>query len=144
MPPKNAIGFEIKTLSNLIKRRIDLNISQQNPVELTGMQGWIIGYLFDHQDQDVFQRDIEARFNIRRSTATGVLQRMEKKGLIRREFYQNDARLKKLVLTPEAIDIHENVIREIDRIESRLSAGLTASELETFFTLIAKIRKSIE
>lgn len=144
MPPKNAIGFEIKTLSNLIKRRIDLNIAQQNPVELTSMQGWIIGYLFDHQDQDIFQRDIEARFNIRRSTATGVLQRMEKKGLVRRELYPQDTRLKKLVLTSEAIDIHENVIREIDRVENRLSAGLTRSEVDTFFSLIAKIRKNIE
>lgn len=37
---------------------------------LTGPQGLVLGYLYDHQDKDIF-KDIEATFNIRRSTAAG-------------------------------------------------------------------------
>ena len=33
----------------------------------------------------MFQRDVEAEFNIRRSTATGILQLMEKNGFLLRE-----------------------------------------------------------
>src|SRR5690606_41099126 len=52
---------------------------------LTSMQGWIIGYLSKHKEQPVFQRDLEKQFNIRRATASGLLQLMERNGLLRRE-----------------------------------------------------------
>lgn len=40
--------------------------------ELTIMKpGWIIGYLYDHQDQDTYQRDIEAEFSIARIHSDG-------------------------------------------------------------------------
>ena len=64
------------------------------------MQGWIIGYLYQNRDKEVFQRDIQEQFSIRRSTVTGILQLMEKNGLITRSSVERDARLKKLELTP--------------------------------------------
>lgn len=72
------IGGELKQVSNLLKRRLDAHMAQAGLEPLTGMQGWIIGYLADRPDQDVFQRDIEQEFEIRRSTATGILQLMER------------------------------------------------------------------
>ncbi len=86
MDHPKTIGYEIKNLSNLVKRRIIEETSKSNLDGLTGMQGWIIGYVYRHSDHnDVFQRDLEKEFNIRRSTATGILQLMEKNGLINRE-----------------------------------------------------------
>ncbi len=46
----------------LIKRCMDDGM----PPETTGMQGWIIGFLHRNEDRDMFQRDVEAEFNIRR------------------------------------------------------------------------------
>ena len=139
---KNAIGHEIKTLSNLIRRRLD-----NSPVfsEVTGMQGWIIGHVYHNRyKRDIFQRDIEAEFLIRRSTATGILQLMEKNGLIIRGPVEYDARLKKIVLTPKAIAIHEAVIRELDRLEEQLEQGLTQEEVNAFFVIIKKMKRNIE
>ena len=65
---------------------------------LTGPQGLVLGYLYDHQDKDIFQKDIEATFNIRRSTATGLLQCLEGNGFVKRVSVDYDARLKKLSL----------------------------------------------
>ena len=96
MKGERHVGGEIRVLSNLIKRCMDDGM----PPETTGMQGWIIGFLHRNEDRDMFQRDVEAEFNIRRSTATGILQLMEKNGFLLREPVAYDARLKKLVLTP--------------------------------------------
>ena len=96
MKGERHVGGEIRMLSNLIKRCMDDGM----PPETTGMQGWIIGFLHRNEDRDMFQRDVEAEFNIRRSTATGILQLMEKNGFLLREPVAYDARLKKLVLTP--------------------------------------------
>ncbi|MCX7714986.1 MAG: MarR family transcriptional regulator [Clostridia bacterium] len=138
------IGFEIKTLSHLIKRRIDKFAGGTNHSGLTGGHGWIIGYLYDKsKTRDVFQRDLEAEFSIRRSTATGILKLMEKNGLIVKEPVEKDARLKKLVLTPKAVALHEKVISEFNKMEEQLSRGLTEEEKEMFFKVIDKIKNNI-
>ncbi len=38
-----------------------------------------------NEGKEIFQKDIEAEFNIRRSTATGILKLMEKNGFINRQ-----------------------------------------------------------
>ncbi|KPU42734.1 transcriptional regulator SlyA [Oxobacter pfennigii] len=145
MGPKNFIGFEIRTLSNLIKRRGESSKVIGEADKITGMHGWVIGYLYDNlRKGDVFQRDLEAEFSIRRPTATGILQLMEKNGLIERVPVDYDARLKKLVLTPKAIAIHEKVDMEINLIEEEMTKGLTKEEINSFLSILRKIKKNME
>ena len=70
---ENLVGFEIKTVHNLLKRDFDKSPIHDKFKGLTGVQKWVIGYLSEHEGQDVFQRDLEEEFSIRRSTATGIL-----------------------------------------------------------------------
>ena len=142
-PRKDVMGYEIKTINNLIRRRID-NVTVFSE-EITGMHGWIIGFIYHNQkNRDIFQRDIESEFLIRRSTATGMLQLMEKNDLIIREPVAYDARLKKIVLTPKAVAYHKAIVNELDQMEEQLRKGLTQEEIEEFFRLIRKIKKNIE
>ena len=144
MDRREYIGFQIKSLSNIIKRRIDKQIADSCGEGSSVTHGWVIRYIYDNRDRgDVFQRDLEARFNIRRSTATGILKLMEKNGLIVREPVEYDARLKKLVLTSKAVELHESIAREIDAIEDSMRQGLTKEELEAFFSTIEKIKDNI-
>lgn len=142
---RRKIGAEIKALSNLIKREVDKSALHNDVVGLTGMQSWIIGYLKMHQDtKDVFQKDLESEFNIRRSTATGILKLMEKNGLITREPVSYDARLKKIVMTPKAKEICLKIKHEIMHIEDKLADGLTQEQIDTFFAIVDKLKKNIE
>ena len=82
MERKREIGLEIKTLSNLIERKMHQVAhgpeGEGDEPACTKMQGMIIEYLYSNRAKgDLFQRDVEARFSIRRSTATGLLQLME-------------------------------------------------------------------
>ncbi len=145
MDDKYAIGHEIKIISNLIKRRIGNSRVISDIDKMTGTHGWIIGYLYHNSDKgDIFQRDLEEEFSIRRSTATGILQLMEKNDLIIREQVDYDARLKKLVLTPKAIAIHESLINEFDKIEAELTSGLTDEEKVSILSTINKMKKNLE
>lgn len=112
---------------------------------LTGMQGWIIAYLYKHgRDKEIFQRDVEREFNIRRSTATGVLQLLEREGFITREAVAQDARLKSLKLTDKAVRAQETIIKNIRELEEQLAIGLTEEEINTLFDLLNRIKKNIE
>ena len=144
MPPRETIGFDIRTLSILNKRYIDGSATKQYVDNLTGTHGWVIGYLYDNRDHDVYQRDLETQFSIRRSTATGILQLMEKNELILREPVESDARLKKLVLTEKALDIHKMVEEDRKRTEEQLTKDIDAQELAIFRKALKQMIRNME
>jgi DNA-binding MarR family transcriptional regulator len=141
---REDIGFQIRTLSHLVKRMVDQTAFSGEELHPTGVQGWIIGYLYNHRHQEVFQRDIQEQFSIRRSTVTGILQLMEKNGLITRSSVEQDARLKKLELTQKGIELHERVERSIRQVEEKIANYLTPEEKAEFIRLCEKIRENLQ
>ena len=138
--PKH-ISYVIRHLYHIMDRNFGSGCCHSDGT--TAYHGRIIGYLYGHRDTDVFQRDIENHFGIRRSTVTKVLQAMENNGLITRTAVLSDARLKKLSLTQKALDMHGHFREEIDNFETMLSEGLTAEELESFFNITEKIYNNL-
>lgn len=143
MKREKTIGFQIRTLNNLIKRDFE---KSKNEIlgNSTGVHGWAIGYFYENSHRDIFQKDFETQFSIRRSTATKMLQLMEKNGLINRVSVENDARLKKIVLTEKAIEIHKRITADIIEREKRLATGISKEELDTFFKVANRIRTNLE
>ena len=138
------IELEISKTSNVLKRKCKNSELNRKIDEATGKNGWIIGFIADNQDRDIFQRDIEEMFSIRRSTVSSMLQLMEKKGLIIRESVGYDARLKKLTLTPRAWEIHNQMIENLKENEKKLSTGLSDEEISVFFSVLDRIRSNAE
>lgn len=79
-----------------------------------------------------------------RSTATGILQLMEKNELILREPVESDARLKKLVLTEKALDIHKMVEEDRKRTEEQLTKDIDAQELAIFRKALKQMIRNME
>lgn len=103
-----------------------------------------IGYLYCFRDRDIFQKDLEAQFKLRRSTVSSMLNNLEKKGFIRREPVDYDARLKRLSLTEDGLEHCKKLQSFWDVIESWMTKSLTRDELDTLETLLQKIQKSLE
>ena len=138
------IGPEIKAISNLIKREIGNYDSGKYIEEATGNNMFIIGYLARHKDEDVFQKDLEELFSVRRSTMSGIILRMEQKGFLIRENVEHDARLKKLVLTEKGWQIHEMMECIVTDTEKKLMAGFSDEEKDMLFLLLKKLRQNLE
>lgn len=142
---EQPIAFQLKKLNNQIKRLLDRSAISNNHANLTGMQYAILGFLHERGEEvDTFQRDVEAEFNIRRSTATGMLQLLEKQGYIRRVSVPEDARLKKIVQTAQAKALEEQARKSVLTLNKKLTRGLTEEEVAQFFTTLAKIQKNAE
>lgn len=145
MKQQRAIGFEIKCVSNMIRRKLDTTFSSSEFDGLTGTQNAMMGYIMDHEEtQDIFQKDIEEEFNIRRSSATVMLQGLEQRGYIRRTQIEKDARLKKIELTEKARKLQKRVRSEIDRFHEQLEKDLSKEEKEEFFRLLDKIKSNLK
>ncbi len=137
-------GREIRIISNLMRRRLDSSAVMTRSKNITGTGGWLLGYLYANRDRDIYQRDVEKEFSIRRATSSKVITRLEDKGFVRRESVDCDARLKKLVLTEEGIKIQRDVCRELDDFDEKLISVLTEDEQKTLFELLGKIKDSLE
>ena len=66
------IGQQLASLNHLIKRNLQNELSSEL-MRISAANGYILVYLYENKQNDVFQRDLEEYFNITRSTASKVL-----------------------------------------------------------------------
>ncbi len=137
------IGAELGMLHNLMKRQL-ANMSDISE-DITGMQAMIVHHLMRFEKNgNVYQKDLENFFHIRRSTATGMLQLMEQHGLLRREAVEQDARLKRLVLTDKARALDVQIQRKLEHFEQLMREDIPEEEMCTWFRVCEKMRANLE
>lgn len=102
-----------------------------------------IGFLFYQEEREVYQRDLEGFFKLRRSTVSSLLNTLEKKDILRRVPVPHDARLKRLVLTPKGLDVGLRVQKQFLFLNHLLIQGLTPEEQETFARILEKVENNL-
>ena len=137
------IGYAVKSLHRRINQVIGRIPAIKENKNLPSVLIWILNFLFRNEGRDVFQKDIEAEFNTRRSTATELLKQMEKNGLIRRVCVDYDARLKKIVVTDHAEEIRKQIQTQIDKTEKTMTEGFTPAEIEAFFDYVERFKQNL-
>lgn len=138
------IGQQIKCLNHAVSRLFMDCTRSVGCDEITVINGRILGLIYFGRDRDIFQKDVEETFHITRSSVTSVVKLMEKKGYIKREPVDYDARLKKLSLTPLGVEAHERSMEAMAKTEMILGNGLDDGEKALFFALCEKIMHNIE
>lgn len=142
MKRKETIGYKIRLIHNLIHKSMEVKRSE-NEDDLTGMQRWTLGYLKDHEGQDIYQRDIESTFTISRATASNMLSVMERKGLIDRISVEHDARLKKLVVTEKAKMLMNRAEEDMEAMEALLRRGMSEEEFAQFQEYLDRVLQNL-
>jgi DNA-binding MarR family transcriptional regulator len=144
MVSQNSVGFAIKGLDHLIHRKINLFARRYGLDDVTITHSFILHFLRANEDHDVFQRDLESNFHITRSAVTNIVQFLERSGYIRREAVPEDARLKKIVLTEQGIELDNKMKYSILETEHYIDSALSAKEREQFLLYCQKIRLKLE
>lgn len=142
---ERSLAHRINRTSNLITRRLYSAMQDLTGPGFTPRQGQILHFLVERtrEGKDVFQRDIEQVFTIRRPTATGILQLMEKNGLIRRESVPRDARLKKLVITDEALAMTHRADQVMAQAEADLTRNISPEDLAQFHRILSQMEENL-
>lgn len=133
------LGRVVNVMNNLIKRDIETG----NPTdEATGMQGVILHFI-KGCGTEVYSKDIEEEFALRRATASGYLTLMERNGMIVREDVPDDRRLKRIVLTAKAEELLIGIEENIARNEAKIADGLSDGEVKEFLRIAGVITKNL-
>ena len=125
------MGRLIQMLSHQMKRKNSV-IAMINDDGLTTMQKHVLKFiLLETLHKVVYQKDIEEEFQIRKSTATGMLQLLEKNGFILRESEKKDARLKRIIPTKKAKSLLPSILTHIKQSEAQLTADISDADVLT-------------
>ena len=142
MNREHDFGMKLNILSHKLKKHLNAVLAD---LGITGVQSRILHYILVHcQTGAVFQRDVESAFGLSRSTATGILQLLERDGMIRRESVSSDARLKSLVPTEKAAEIDAQVLESITEIECKLVKGISEEEQKIFLSVADRMAENLK
>lgn len=143
-PPHRAYPVtQLACIVNLLHRMAIHAPPEALPGGMTIAQLSTIGFLYFAQDADVYQRDIESFFKLRRSTVSSQLNTLEKKGLIRRVPVAHDARLKKLVLTQDGLVASAQVMQILGDLNRLMVQSLSQEEVAQLCHLLGKIEENL-
>jgi len=141
---EKKVSFILRELHNQIRCIIHKSAPRFAKGPKSQLQGGILGYLYDHREQPVYQRDLEKEFRVSRATATNTLQVMERDGLIVRQAMDKDARLKRIQMTQEAYANHQQIESHMEKVDSRMLEGLSEAEVAELYRLLWILHGNLE
>lgn len=142
---KLKLGLDISKINHIISRKMDASVISAIDDNLTISQAYVIDFISNQgNDKEVFQKDLESVFDLKRSSISLMLNNMENSDLIERVSVKEDGRLKKIILTEKSIKIYEKISDAIDLIENKLSENIAEEEIKVFQNVLNKIRNSLE
>lgn len=139
---EERLGRSILRTANTVRRHIDRTVGGTEGVS-SGSNARILGYLSTHARQDIYQKDIERSFSLAKSTVSAALTQLEREGLIRREGVDQDARLRKIVLTPQARALNCQIFTRLTTLEDQIAQGFTPQELAVFLGYLERVRQNL-
>lgn len=139
---QRKVGYEIREILQLINRNIE-NLKTKENLDLSFLQARTIG-IIKRANKDFFQKDLEEALKIRRSTATQILNVLERDGYLVRESVQSDKRLKKLSLTAKSIAAYDLMLEHINEIDQKIVKNIDQNKLDIFFEVIDQIKVNLE
>ena len=103
---------------------------------LTPQQGQLLCVLMAHP---YGMTELGATLGLAKSSLTGLVDRTERNGLVRRETDPQDTRAVRVTLTPRGSTLAEQFYGETCRRIERLPAGLSTAERDTLIGLLGRV-----
>lgn len=133
------LGFLIHDAARL--RRIVID-EKFKPLEITRSQAWLMAYVSRADGQT--QSDLAEQMSLGKVAIGGLIDRLEKTGMIERRAELADRRVRKIYLTDKGNKVI-SLMRDITmEANESLLAGISIKEIKQTSKVLAKLKKNIE
>ena len=139
-PPEFWLGPLLGHCAHLARERLDARLA---PYDVTPAQIHVLHYLY-HHGNEAPQCDVTAHLKVKPSTANGILDRMEEKGLLRRTISAADARKRLVTLTEKGQSQQEMLRQKFEETEHLMVKGLSAEETRQLHALLHRVISNLE
>jgi DNA-binding MarR family transcriptional regulator len=132
---EQSIGF---LLSKAYQRAFALFKEEFDRYDLTPQQFGLLAFLW--LEDGLSQTELSARSQIDRTTMGGLIDRLEKEGMVKRKTHPEDRRAYQVFLTDKGKSLEDELSTVAIQVLSKVTAPLTDQEHATLIRLLTKIR----
>ncbi len=137
-----SISLEIKKIDSLIVRSI-IQDTRKSKYNLTPAQIFIIKYLSKNKRKTMYQKDIEKKIGLRKSTISGIIKTMQKNNIIMSIDSKSDLRSKEIVLTKDGLKLERLMRKKEKDFEKLLEKDIDKKDLEIFYKVTMQIQNNL-
>lgn len=138
------LGPMIKVANNLIEKELN---NQMRALfidfQLTGPQVALLVYLFENQEREVSQKELEIKFTISHPTIRSIVKRLVQQQLLSAKMAKYDKRQVILALTNNSKEMIEDNIERIylimNKVNQKITAGLSNTQQMEFLSNLNQI-----
>ncbi|MFC0232508.1 MarR family winged helix-turn-helix transcriptional regulator [Vagococcus entomophilus] len=132
-------GFKLNRLSNTASTQLENELMRKYDVTLS--QWAVLAIVWEHEG--IRSSDLQEILHVKVSTASGVIKRMEKKGLIVRKKNREDRREMHLYSTELSKNMAVEVVETVKELNREMLHGFSAEEKELFMNLMDRAYKNL-
>ncbi|WP_455580615.1 MarR family winged helix-turn-helix transcriptional regulator [Dysosmobacter sp.] len=136
----NALGPMLGHAAHLARARLDARLNQY---DVTPAQTHVLLYLARHEGQ-ASQCELTEFLKVKPSTANGILDRLEKKGMVERSVSGSDARRRSIALTQKGQEQQSLFRRSFQESEELMVRGFAPEEAQTLRALLGRVIQNLE
>ena len=133
---EKSVGF---LLAKAYQRACALFKEGFDAYDLTPQQFGILAFLWI--EDGLSQSELSTRSQIDRTTMGGIIDRLEKEGLVERTDHPEDRRAFQVFLTAKGRSMEDELCAAADHVLEKVIAPLTREEHRTLVNLLEKIRR---
>lgn len=132
------LGFLIHDVSRLRRSALDRCLK---PMNVTRSQWWILAYL--SRKDGMTQSQLAEELDMGKVAIGGLIDRLEKSGLLRREADSNDRRVNRIFLEPKSKALIARMRKLSHQMNERILTGLENEELEAFAVTMGALKHNL-
>jgi len=129
MPPDDRLIYLLFTAQQKLRTYLKKMMTKEN-VRVTTAQAGIL-FLLKQKDGRTMS-ELSQILSIDNSTITGLVDRLEKTGLVRRNASPHDRRASHVFINPQGIEEVDKAKKVIRMVNQEIKNGFSAEELESF------------
>ncbi len=135
------LGFMFDCASREIRNAVSRGVIDTTQGQCNMKYGWLLGYL-KRQEDPIFQKDLEKKFHLPKSTLADMIQYLEKSGYIEKVAVDTDARKKQIVVTEAGRKFTELAESQIMEVDNYITQGIPQEQVELLVEVLEKLRKN--
>ena len=122
-------SLEFEKIANAVLGEYDLTVAQYK----------VMKYLYEEADKGVRIVDLEKYYSMSHPTTIGIVQNLEKKGLVEYQENPMNARSRFIVPTAKAHEMRDELEKIGDELEDELTKNLSEKEKQRLVSLLKKM-----
>lgn len=132
---EKSVGF---LLAKAYQRASAMFKEEFDRYDITPQQFGLLAFLW--QEDGLSQSELSARCQIDRTTMGGIIDRLEKEGLVERRNHPEDRRAYQVFLTAKGKTLEKELCTVAGQVIKKVTSPLSEAEHQTLIQLLTKLR----